>query len=126
MYLVQKTYFEELVLTCIFYCQTRASYSSFDKFSSMKIFGCFLTLEKLRNSYPLCSDVRLSSCFSTTTQPPHSRANFQKPAKVKVEKFVKLTDHTCACNNLTNFECEAQATGNGSYVNLQKLAWKNS
>ena len=34
--------------------------------------------------------------------------------------------HTCACNRLTNFECEAQATGNGSYVNLQKLAWKKS
>ena len=37
---------------------------------------------------------------------------------------MKLTDRTCACNGLTNFECEAQATGNGSYVNLQKLAWK--
>ena len=36
------------------------------------------------------------------------------------------TDCTCACNGLTNFECEAQATGNGSYVNLQKLPWKNS
>jgi hypothetical protein len=35
-------------------------------------------------------------------------------------------DHTCACNDLTNFECEAQATGNGSYVNFQKLAWKSS
>ena len=39
-------------------------------------------------------------------------------------KFVKLTDHTCACNNLTHFECEVQATGNGSYVNLQKLPWE--
>jgi len=29
---------------------------------------------------------------------------------------VKLTDCTCACNDLTSFECEAQATGNGSYV----------
>ena len=26
----------------------------------------------------------------------------------------------------TNFECKGQATGNGSYVNLQKLACKNS
>ena len=26
------------------------------------------------------------------------------------------TDCTCACNGLTNFECEAQATGNGSYM----------
>ena len=39
---------------------------------------------------------------------------------------MKLTDRTCACNNSTSFECEAQAPGNESYVNLQKLAWKNS
>ena len=35
-------------------------------------------------------------------------------------------DHTCACNNLTSFECETQAPENGSYVNLQKLGLKNS
>ena len=35
-------------------------------------------------------------------------------------------DYACAFNNSTSFECEAQAPGNGSYVNLQKLAWKNS
>ena len=34
------------------------------------------------------------------------------------------TDCTCACNGLTNFECEAQATGNGSY--LKKRPRKNS
>ena len=45
---------------------------------------------------------------------------------MKFKKFVKLKDHTYACNDLTNFECEVQATGNGSYVNLQKLPWKNS
>ena len=39
----------------------------------------------------------------------HSWANSQKPAKVKVENFVKLT---CVCNDLTSFEYEAQATGN--------------
>jgi hypothetical protein len=43
---------------------------------------------------------------------PQSWANSQKPAKVKVENFVKLTDHTCVCNDLTSFEYEAQATGN--------------
>ena len=33
------------------------------------------------------------------------------------EKFVKLTDHTCACNDLTSFEYEVRGTtGNGSYV----------
>ena len=40
----------------------------------------------------------------------------KKNPKMKFKKFVKLTDHTCAYNDLTNFE-----TGNGSYVNLQKL-----
>jgi hypothetical protein len=54
----------------------------------------------------------------------HNWAKFKKPAKKRFKKIVKLSDHTCACNDLTNFECEAQATG--SYVNLQKLAWKNS
>ena len=33
-------------------------------------------------------------------------------------------DHTCACNNLTSFECEAQAPENGNYVNLQKIGLK--
>ena len=47
--------------------------------------------------------------------------NRQNPPKTKFKKFVKSTNHTCACNRLTNFECEAQATGNGSYVNLEKL-----
>ena len=39
---------------------------------------------------------------------------------------MKLTDHTCACNNLTNFESEVQAKtrGNGSCENFQKLPWK--
>jgi len=42
-------------------------------------------------------------------------------------KFVKLTDYTYACNDLTSFEYEAHAmTGNGSYVNLLKVASKNS
>ena len=43
------------------------------------------------------------------------------------KKIVKLTDHTSACNSLTNFEYEPHAmTGNGNYVNLLKLGWKNS
>ena len=55
-----------------------------------------------------------------------SWAKLKKNAKKGFKKFVKLLDHTCVCNDFTNFECEGQATGNGSYVNLQKLAWKNS
>ena len=52
--------------------------------------------------------------------------NYKNPPKIKSWKFVKLTDHTCACNDLTSFVCELQPTKNGSYVNLQKLTWKNS
>ena len=52
---------------------------------------------------------------------PHSWAKHQKPAKSMIEKFVKLTDHNCACKDLTNFEWEAQTmTGNGSSVNTLK------
>ena len=45
----------------------------------------------------------------TATTVPHSLAQWQKPAKNKIEKFVKLTDHACACNSLTNFEYEVHA-----------------
>ena len=38
-------------------------------------------------------------------------------AESKVEKFVKLTDHTYAYNNLTNFEYKVHAmTGNGNVL----------
>ena len=51
----------------------------------------------------------------------------KKPAKNEIQIFVKFTDRTYACNDLTNFEGEAQAmTGNGNYVNMLKLACKNS
>ena len=36
--------------------------------------------------------------------------NFKNPPKMRFKTFVKLTDHTCACNDLTNFECEVKAT----------------
>lgn len=39
----------------------------------------------------------------------------------------KITDHTCACIDLTNSKYVVHAmTGNGSCVNLLKIAWKNS
>ena len=44
--------------------------------------------------------------------------NWKNPPKMRFKKFVKLTDHTCACYDLTNFEFEVHAmTGNGCYVN---------
>ena len=34
---------------------------------------------------------------------PHSWFKPQKPTKNKIKIFVKLRNHTCACNSLTNF-----------------------
>ena len=44
------------------------------------------------------------------------------------QKNVKLTDHTYACNGLTNFDLNEsiEMTRNGNYAKLLKLAWKNS
>lgn len=42
-------------------------------------------------------------------------------------KFVKLIGYSYACNSLTCFEFKLNAmTGNGNYVNLLQLVWKNS
>ena len=32
--------------------------------------------------------------------------NCKNPPKITFEKIVKLSGHTCVCNNLTSFECE--------------------
>ena len=49
------------------------------------------------------------------------RQNSKNAPKIRFKKVVKITDHTCACNDLTNFEYEGHSTtGNGSYVNLQE------
>ena len=48
--------------------------------------------------------------------------NDKNSIKTWLKKFVKLMDHTYACNGLTNFEYEANAmTGIKNYVNLLKL-----
>ena len=53
--------------------------------------------------------------------------NVKKPPKINKKKLVKLTIHTHACKDLTNFQYVVLAmTGNGSYLRLLKLAWKNS
>jgi hypothetical protein len=52
-------------------------------------------------------------------------AKLKKPAKKRYKKFVKLSDHTCACNDLTNFECEAQAIAETCMEKLVKSLWMN-
>ena len=48
--------------------------------------------------------------------------------KNRWKTFVKLTDHSYACNRLTKFSYETHAwmTGNGNYVNLLNVAWKKN
>ena len=59
----------------------------------------------------------------SSTAGPHS----QNLPKIRFPKFVKLTDYTYAFNSLITFKYEAQSRiGNGNFVNLLKLALKNS
>ena len=51
----------------------------------------------------------------------NSETKLEKSAKNLVKKFVKLTGHNSAYNDLTSFEYEGnERTGNGSYWNLLK------
>ena len=45
--------------------------------------------------------------LSQATPPfAHTGQIAKKPPKITFKKFVKLSGHTCVCNNLTRFECE--------------------
>ena len=67
--------------------------------------------------------VTASRAIQTKAAAVHSCAKRQKPAKNEIQKIVKLTDHTYTSNDLTNFEYVVlDINGNGSYLNLQKLA----
>ena len=62
---------------------------------------------------------------SWLARPPTVGPNVKIPPKSRFEKFVKMTDHTYACNSLTNFE-EETMTGNGNHVTMLKLTLENS
>jgi hypothetical protein len=47
---------------------------------------------------------------------------FQKPAKKKFKKFVKLMNNTCTCNDLSSFEHKTHSKETEINVNLLKLA----
>ena len=92
------------------------------RFGYNKVFAkgrAHVTITRRKRNFPFI--LFISRCCCTTIWP-----NSKKTAKKGFKKFVKLLDHTFVCNDFTNFECEGQATGNGSCVNLQKLAIKNS
>ena len=63
---------------------------------------------------------KIKNCAATSRKTKgveHSGTKLKNSAKNPVRKFVKLTDHTCVCNDLTNFEYGAHVmTGNGTYV----------
>jgi len=67
-------------------------------------------------------NVKLIWCKDWSTVGP----NCKSPPEMRFNKNREIDGSYCACNDLTNFECEAQATGNGSCENFQKLAWKIS
>ena len=51
----------------------------------------------------------------------------KNPPKIRFKTFVKLTDHTCASNDLTNFKCKAQTmTGNGNFGIMLRLSSKKT
>ena len=54
--------------------------------------------------------------------------NVKNPPKMRFKRFVKLTNHTYAYNDFTYCleYVVYEMTGNGSYLNWQKLVWKNS
>jgi hypothetical protein len=86
-------------------------------------------LRRAKQRRPLSRDrrhPRFRTPLPRSPPPTHGWAKHKIPPKIRFRKFVKLTDHTYAFKNLTSFEYEAHAmTRNGTYVNLQKLAWKN-
>ena len=48
--------------------------------------------------------------------------NVKNPPKIKSKKFVKLTDHTCAYNTLTDFEYKRKfISGNGYICKLAEI-----
>ena len=67
--------------------------------------------------------LRWTTCpnWTFSAAPPGSK--YQKPAKNFIRKFLKLTSHTYAYNNLTNFKYAI--TENGNYANLLQFACKN-
>lgn len=66
--------------------------------------------EEKKNGY----DTTLSSTFNSPLLLLAELGQISKTRQKRdFKKIVKLKDHTCACNDLTNFECEAKATGNG-------------
>ena len=76
---------------------------------------------------PLHSHLKGRSSFRLeTSETETSWAKKQKPAKNDIQNSVKLTDHTCYYNDLTNFEYQVRTmTGNGSYVNMRENAGKS-
>ena len=53
--------------------------------------------------------------------------NVKKPAKNKIQKSVKLTDHTCSCSYLIDFEYESHAIpGSGKRNKPSEIMFKKT
>ena len=69
----------------------------------------------------LACAVRSCSLGGVLAPPPHGTASQVGQITKTHQKIVRLTDNTCLCNSLTNYEYVVHTmTGNGNYVNLLK------
>ncbi len=90
---------------------------NFGKFSLSSAIKFLFTLDLLYFTDQKAENVRWHTEVS----------NHKNPPEIYIRKFVKLTGHTYACNNLTSFAYAAHAiTGNGNDANLLKSNFQNS
>ena len=62
---------------------------------------------------------------NVSNTPPHSGSKLQKPAKIRLKKFGKLTYLLCSCRNLITFEYEVDLNRKGKSIEICRkfVAW---
>ena len=62
---------------------------------------------------------------NVSNTPPHSGYKLQKPAKIRLKKFGKLTYLLCSCRNLITFEYEVDLNRKGKSIEICRkfVAW---
>ena len=87
--------------------------------------GMFRTVSQLYKEQLAKLMVSLAFFFFFFSSWPTHSIGTKSRQKINCKKFVKLTDHRCACNSLRSFESKGRAiTGNGK--SRQKMNCKNS
>ena len=62
---------------------------------------------------------------NVSNTPPHSGSKLQKPAKIRLKNFGKLTYLLCSCRNLITFEYEVDLNRKGKSIEICRkfVAW---